>query len=660
MFRALGLLSLMSWAAITLAGDAAPKPATEATRQANAAALVSLPLDDQRDFEDAQRGFVAPLPNDGIVKDKNGNVVWDPSPYAFIKQGAPCPDTVHPSLWRQAQLVAIRGLFQVTDRIYQVRGYDLSNITFVEGDAGITVIDPLICAETARASLDLYFAHRPRKPVVAVIYSHSHIDHFGGVRGVVDAADAAAGKVRIIAPEGFLEEAISENVLAGNVMIRRASYMFGPLLPKDPTGQVTAGLALTTSNGTVTLLPPTETITKTGTKLSIDGLTYEFQLAPGTEAPSEMHFYIDELKALCPAENATHTLHNLYTLRGAKTRDAKAWAYYLTQLLELYGDRAEVLYMPHHWPVWGRERIRDHVAKMRDTFKFIHDQSLRLANAGYTMTEVAELLRLPPELEANWSSHGYYGSLNHNSKAVYNFYLGWFDGNPSTLHQLPPAEASKHYVEFMGGADAVIDKARGTFDKGEYRWTAQVLNHVVLAEPENQTARNLLADTLEQLGYQSENAIWRSFYLSGALELRRGVVPAGPAAARSPDVVAAMPLDMFFDYLAVRINSTKVKGKRITINFDFPDVGQKYALRLENSVLTYSADKQEANADCTVTMTRALLNNIIQGQTTIPRETLAGTIRVKGNVTAMQQLLGQLDTFQLWFNLVTPNPPPKE
>lgn len=655
--RATILLCLLGLNLSARGSEMESKPASAATKSANLAAAQGLPFDDTRDFADAKRGLIAELPDGGVVKDEQGKVVWDPRQYAFIQLDAEPPDTVHPSLWRQAQLLSINGLFQVTDRIYQVRGYDLSCITLIEGDTGVTILDPLISAETAKASLDLYFQHRPKKPIVAVIYSHSHVDHFGGVRGVVDPQDVAAGKVRIIAPAGFSEEAVSENVMAGNAMSRRASYMFGSLLPKGPTGQVTAGLGLTTSAGKITLINPTEFVSETRQRLTIDGLTYEFQMAPGSEAPSEMHFFIHELKALCPAENATHTLHNLYTLRGAKTRDAKAWAFYLTQLLELFGDKAEVLFAPHHWPVWGQDRIREHVTKMRDTFKYIHDQTLRLANHGYTMVEIAEALKLPPELEANWASHGYYGSLNHNSKAVYNFYLGWFDGNPATLHPLPPVESSQRYLEFMGGADVVVDKARHTFDQGDYRWTAQVLNHVVLAEPAHQPARNLLADALEQLGYQSENAPWRNFYLSGASELRNGLQKSTPDNTRSTDMVAAMTLEMFFDFLGIRLNGPLANGQRLTINFDFPDVQQKYLVRLENSVLTYAPGQQAAEADCTITLPRARLNRIILGKTTIPKEVIAGRIRLKGNAQAIQKLFGLMDTFEFWFNIVTPNPP---
>ena len=656
--RATMIVLMLLTASIAHGGELDPKPASQFTRQANAEAVKGLPFDDTRDFADAKRGLIAELPNGGIVKNAQGKVIWDPSPYAYIKLDAPCPESIHPSLWRQAQLLTINGLFEVTDRIYQVRGYDISNITFIEGETGITVLDPLISAETAKASLDLYYAHRPKKPIVAVIYSHSHVDHFGGVRGIVDPQDVVDKKVRIIAPAGFAEEAVSENVMAGNAMSRRAMYMFGPLLPKGPLGQATAGLGLTSSSGEITVINPTELVSETGQSLVIDGLTYDFQMAPDSEAPSEMHFYIHELKALCPAENATHTMHNLYTLRGAKTRDAKAWAFYLTELLELFGDKSEVLFAPHHWPVWGKDRIHEHVSKMRDTFQYLHDQSLRLANRGHTMIEVAEMMKLPPELEANWASRGYYGSVNHNTKAVYNFYLGWFDGNPSTLHQLPPADASKRYLEFMGGADAVVEKARGTFEQGDYRWTAQVLNHVVLAAPEHRAARELLADTLEQLGYQSENAVWRNFYLTGAQELRHGVQKSMPGNTRSPDMVAAMSLDLFFDFLGVRLNGPKANGQRLVINFEFPDVQEKYIVRLENSVLTHTKGQRDEQATASVTIPRAVLNQVILGKTTLPGEIAAGRIRIEGDAKKVMQLFGLLDSFDLWFNLITPNPRP--
>lgn len=637
---------------------AGPKPATAATKKANAEFARDLPFADKQAFADAQKGFIAPLPDKGLIKNKAGMPVWDLGPFEFIKLGEKCPDTVNPSLWRQAQLLSLAGLYKVTDGIYQVRGADLSDIIFVEGKSGITIIDPLVSVETARASLDLYYQHRPKKPIVAVIYTHSHLDHFGGVRGVVSDKDVADGKVKIFAPEHFTNEAVSENVMAGNAMSRRATYMYGGLLPKGPLGQATSGLGLTNSTGAVTLILPTDFITKTGEKRTIDGLTYEFQMAPGSEAPAEMHFFIHELKALTTAENAVHTMHNICTLRGAKTRDAQAWASYLHEAIEMFGDRAEVLYAPHHWPVWGNGRVVDYLKKMRDTYKYLHDQTLRLANHGYTMTEAAEMIELPDSLQKNWSSHGYYGTVNHNVKSIYNFYLGWFDGNPATLHALPQRPASRKYVEYMGGAKAVLARARKDFDKGDYRWVAQVVNHVVLAEPENKAARRLQADTLEQLGYQAESAVWRNFYLTGAQELRGGVKKIPFPKSASPDLVRAMPLDLFFDFLGVRLNGPKADGKNIVVNMIFPDTKQKYLVTVENAVLNYSKGKQARDAHCTVTLARSDLDAIILGEAKLGQLITAGRVKIGGQAQKLQELLGLLDSFDFWFNIVTANPMP--
>jgi alkyl sulfatase BDS1-like metallo-beta-lactamase superfamily hydrolase len=640
-------------------GDAnGPKPATAQTKKANAAFAKNLPFADKEAFAAAQKGLIAPLPDNGVIKNKAGMPVWDIAPFSFIKLDAPSPDSINPSLWRQAQLLSLTGLFKVMDGIYQVRGADLSNITFVEGKSGITIIDPITSAESAKVGLDLYYQHRPRKPIVAVIYTHSHVDHFGGVRGVISDKDVAAG-VKVFAPEHFTSEAVSENVMAGNAMSRRASYMYGYLLPKGPLGQATTGLGLAGSNGTVTLILPTDIITKTGEKRTIDGLTYEFQMAQGSEAPSEMHFFIHELKALTTAENAAYTLHNLYTLRGAKTRNAKAWASYLHEAVELFGARAEVLFGPHHWPVWGSGQVVDYLKKMRDTYKFLHDQTLRLANHGYTMTEIAEMVEMPESLAKNWSSRGYYGSVNHDVKAVYNFYLGWFDANPAMLHALPPRPAAMKFVEYMGGANAVLVRARKDFESGDYRWVAQVVNHVVLAEPDNKDARTLQADALEQLGYQAECATWRNFYLTGASELRHGVKRPPLGTSASPDMVRAMPLNLFFDYLGVRLNGPKADGKNIVVNMNFTDTKEKYVVTVENAVLNYSKDKQAKDAHCTVTLARSDLDSIILGEAKLPQLITAGQVKIDGQPQKLQELLGLLDSFEFWFNIVTTNPAPK-
>ena len=631
-----------------------PKDATETTKEANAALLNTLPFADKQDFEDAKRVFVAPLPNGGVIKNEQGRPVWDMARFSFIQEEASVPDTVNPSLWRQSQLAIQGGLYKVVDGLYQVRNADLSNITIYEGNDGIIVADPLISVETARAALDLYYQHRPRKPVVAVIHSHSHVDHFGGIRGVIDEQDVKAGKVKIIAPVGFLEAAVSENVMAGNVMSRRATYMYGSLLPADPRGQVGAGLGMTTSSGTVTLIPPTDLITETGQRMNIAGLDFEFMLAPDSEAPAEMHWYIEQFKAVTAAENCCHTLHNTYTIRGAKIRDPLAWSKYLNQTIQLWGAKTEVLYGMHHWPVWGKDRVLEMLEKGRDGYRFINDQTLRLANHGYTPVEIAEMLEFPTELAQHWAMRGYYGTLNHNVKATYVHYLGWFDGNPANLHVLPPEEGSKKYVVYMGGAEEVLLKAREAFDNGEYRWVVEVVNHVVFADPENQAARALQADALEQLGYQEESGPWRNFYLTGAKELREGVKQLPAPSTASADSVKAMSLDLFFDYLGIRLNGTKAAGKKITLNMQFSDTQETYVLALENSALNHTSGQQAQGADATFTLTRASMDKIIMGMSSVDKEIESGELKVQGKKEALYELLSLLDTFEFWFNIVTP------
>ena len=629
-----------------------PKPATETTQTTNAAVLDQLPFDNTDDFEDAARGFIAPLPNNGVINGKDGQPVWDASVYQFAK-GKEAPDTVNPSLWRQLQLMTQGGLYEVTPQIYQVRGADLSVITFIEGDTGITIVDPLISAETAKVALDLYREHRGNKPVVGVIYTHSHVDHFGGIRGVVDEADVKAGKVHIIAPEGFTEEAISENVFAGNAMSRRATYMYGNLLGKGPNAGLGTGLGLGTSTGEITLIEPTNIIMKTGQTMELDGLNYQFLMAPGSEAPAEMHFFIKELKALCTAENATHTLHNLYTLRGAKVRDARAWAGYLQQTLEIWGGQAEVLFAPHHWPVWGKEDIVERLKKQRDIMKYLNDQTLRLANMGYNMEEAAEMIKIPDELANYWAARGYYGSVKHDIKAVWNFYLGYFDGNPSRLDQLPPADAGPKFVEYMGGADAVIEKAQADFDEGNYRWVAQVLDKVVMAEPDNQDAKDLLADALEQMGYQAESGPWRNFYLSGAQELRGGIQELPAPNTSSPDIIKSMPLTMFLDFLAVHVNGERAAGKRIFMNFAMTDTNEAYGVALENGVLNYYSSTFD-QPDVALSVARSEFNDVMLGKTTLKDQVDAGKADLEGDAAMFDAFRTTLDTFEFWWPIVTP------
>jgi len=643
----------MAMLASTAHAQQQAKPATAATQAANARLLQELPFNDRTSFELAHKGFIAPLPQE-MIKGAGGNLVWDPAKYAFIKEGQAAPDTVNPSLWRQSQLINISGLFQVTDGIYQVRNHDLSNMTIVEGQQGLTIFDPLISTETAKSALELYYRHRPKKPVLAVVYTHSHVDHYGGVRGVVDEADVKAGKVKIYAPEGFLEAAVAENVMAGTAMSRRASYMYGNLLPPSPTGQVGAGLGTTTSAGTVTLIPPTDIITKTGDSRVIDGLTYVFLMAPGSEAPAEMLFYIKEKKALNAAEDSTHTLHNTYSLRGAKIREPLPWSKYLNEALSLWGGEVEVMYGMHHWPVWGSKQVNEHLAQQRDMYRFINDETLRMANKGYTMVEIAERFKLPPDIARNFSNRGYYGSVSHNVKATYVLYLGWFIGNPATLNELTPEDSAKRYVDMMGGMDNVLKKAREYYDKGEFRWVAQVVNHAVFADPGNQAAKNLQADALEQLGYQAESGPWRNFYLTGAKELRDGVKQLPTPDTASPDTVRAMSLDLFFDYLAMRLDSEKAAGKRINLNLDFTDQNKKYALEMGNGVLNHTEGRSLPNADASLALTRDILNSIMLKQTTLKDAVASGGIKVQGDEGKLEELMSYMDSFDFWFNIVTP------
>lgn len=497
-----------------------PRPAQSAIADANAALKTRLPFDDTQDMEDARRGFMGTA-SDNLITDSGGRAVWDLNAYGFLDRD--CPDTANPSLWRQSRLCADHGLFEVTDGIYQIRGFDLSNMTLVEGERGILVIDPLLTAETATAGLALYRAHRGDRPVTGVLYTHSHVDHFGGVRGVVTDQDIADG-VPVLAPQGFLDHAVSENVYAGTAMSRRSAYMYGAALPKGERGQIGAGLGLTVSTGAVGLIPPTLDITHTGQSESVDGIRMVFQLTPGTEAPAELNIHFPDRSALCMAENATHNQHNLLTLRGAEVRDPRIWAQYLTEAINLFAGASDVAFASHHWPTWGRERLTRFLSEQRDLYAYLHDQTLRMLNQGLTGPEIAEAMRMPPALERAWHTHGYYGSVSHNTKAIYQRYLGWFDGNPAHLWEHPPTEAARRYVEFMGGADDVVRRARQSFADGDFRWVVQVVNHVLFADPKHADARTLQADALEQLGYGSENGTWRNFYLTGTHELRHGSV----------------------------------------------------------------------------------------------------------------------------------------
>lgn len=647
-----------SQAATPAAGPLLGKDATAATRAANAAVLKALDFANVNQVAgidgvaDAARGFIATRP-ELVITAEDGREVWDLTSYAFLDQ-EDAPPTVNPSLWRHARLNMNNGLFEVVEGVYQVRGFDLSNMTIVEGETGIIVIDPLVSVEAARAGLELYYEHRPVLPVAAVIYTHSHVDHFGGVLGVISEDDIDAGQVAILAPAGFLEEAVSENVTAGHAMSRRADYMYAPLLPRSERGQLDSGLGKTRSTGLITIATPTDVIMQTGDTRTIAGVEMVFQLAPDSEAPAEMTIYFPRFRVFNAAELACDTLHNLYTLRGAKVRDASKWASYINEAIALYGDRTDVVIAQHNWPTWGQEPVVAFLKAQRDMYKYIHDQTLRLMNHGYTSTEIAEMLEPPAELAQQWFLRGYYGTVSHNVKAVYQQYLGWYDANPANLNPLPPADAARRSVAYMGGADAVIERARADFEKGDYRWVAEVMNQVVFADPANEAARHLQADALEQLGYQAEAATWRNVYLMGAYELRNGVLSEESAEST---IQTAMTVPMIFDYLAVRLDAAKAEGRRLVLNWNMTDPDEQYVLNLEHSALTYLPTPpgvQPADADATVTLARETLDAVMLGATTVQDAVASGAIAIDGNPLKVAELFGLLDTFDEPFNIVTP------
>ena len=636
----------------------APAPqaqdATTQTRQINQAARAQLPLADRQSFDEAQRGLIESA-DDQVIMGPSGRPVWTLRGYEFLKQ-AEAPDTVHPGLWRHAQVNMANGLFKVTERIYQVRGFDLSNMTIIEGDSGLIVVDPLVSTETAKAGLELFYKHRPRKPVVAVIYSHSHVDHFGGVRGVVDGEDVKAGKVRIIAPAGFMEEAVGENVIAGNAMSRRALFQFGMLLPRSAKGQVDAGLGKPSAPGTISLIAPTQLIEKPVEQHRIDGIDIVFELTPGAEAPSEMIMYHPQFKVLNMTEIATQNMHNLLPIRGALVRDALSWSKYIGSALQRYGARSDVMIAQHHWPIWGSERLQGMLKNQRDTYKFLHDQTVRLMNHGYVASEIAEMVQLPASLAQDWSTHAFYGHQKHNIKAIYQRYLGYYEGNPVQLEALPPVPAAIKAIEYMGGATAVLQRAQQDYERGEYRWVAQVASQLVFADPQNTAARQLAAKAYEQLGYQMESATARNAFLQGASELRNGTPKLPSFLSSSPDVIRSLPLDMFFDYLGVRLNGDKAQGKSIVINWRFTDTGQDYALTLSNSALSHMAGVQAPNADATLTLARSTLDDISLQKTSFPKALLAGDIKISGNPLKVMELMGLLEDFSPGFPVVEPRP----
>jgi linear primary-alkylsulfatase len=624
---------------------------TAATAAKHKALLDYLPFDDHTDFGDAARGLIATWPDPQILR-ADGLPSWDISAREYI--AGDCPPSVNPSLWRQAQLNNIHGLFKVCDRLYQVRGYDLANISFVEGKTGWIVIDTGMTADFAAAALKMANEHLGERPVSGVIYTHSHIDHYGGARGIITEEEAKERNVPIIAPHGFLHEAVSENVIAGATMRRRATYMYGLLLPNSPSGHVDVGLGPGHSSGAIGLVAPNDIIERTGESRVVDGVKIEFQFTPDAEAPAEMMFYFPELKALCTSEVVTHILHNVYTPRGAKVRDALAWAKYIHELMGLFPD-ADVVFASHHWPIWGKARVYEYLGLQRDLYKYLHDETLRLANHGLTPLEIAEEIKLPDSLGKIFANRDYYGTVSHNVKAIYQLYFGWFDANPANLHPLPPEPAAKKYVEFMGGADAIVEKARRDYDKGDFRWVAQVLNHVIFAQPDHQAAKDLIARAYTQMGYQAESGPWRDFYLTGAQEILNGAPKAKIASTPGTiDTLKAVPIDLFFDLLAVRLNGPKAAGLSAVLNFVFDDAGEKIGVTVGNGVVNYTNGILMDNADALIEVSRADWNELAANMVTLEDLMTEGRMKVGGDAAMLTEFFDLLDTFEIFFNVVTP------
>jgi alkyl sulfatase BDS1-like metallo-beta-lactamase superfamily hydrolase len=625
------------------------KPATEQTATRNREAIASLPAGAEEDLEQARRGLVAAFEPPRVARD-DGRPAWELQSYDFLDGEA--PDTAHPSLWRLSKLNRIAGLFELAPGFYQLRGFDLSNMHVVEGEEGIIVIDPLVSAETAAAALALYREHRGERPVKGLLYTHSHVDHFGGARGIVSEQELEAAAIPILAPVGFLHHAVSENVFAGTAMGRRAGYMYGALLERGPDGQIGAGLGQTTSLGTITLIPPTLDITATGQAETVDGVRMVFQLTPGTEAPAEMNVHFPATRALCLADNVARSMHNILTPRGALVRDPRVWANYLDEAIELFAADSEVLFSGHHWPCWGAEKIVDYLEKQRDLYRYLHDQTLRLLNKGHTGAEIAEMIELPPSLARESHCREYYGSISHNVKAIYQRYMGWFDGNPAHLWEHTPVAKAQRYVEFMGGSEAVLARARESFAAADYRWVAEVVGHVVFAEPDNVAARQLQADALEQLGYGAENATWRNFFLMGAKELREGI-SGTPTAAAPPDIVANLSVAQLLDAMAIRLDGPRAWEKQLRIDWLVTAPDEEHALTLRNGVLSHRRGRHRPAAQATLVIEREALNQMVLKMADVAELAESGRLRLEGDGAALAELLGLLDEPDPGFAIVT-------
>lgn len=611
------------------------------------AAEAQLDFSDVRDFERARRGYLGTLDTLPIPGGEGSPLpAFDPESFDFLKGDR--PDTVHPALWRQSQLNAMHGLFEVTDGIYQVRGYDLSNISFIRGDTGWIVVDPLITRETAAAALQLINDTLGERPVSAVIFTHSHVDHYGGVRGVVpEGAD-----IPIIAPANFVLESVSENVLAGNAMSRRASYMFGRLLPKGPTAMVGAGLGPGISSGTPGILAPTLDITEDFETHFVDGVEIEFMLTQGAEAPSEFMFYLPKSRAFMQAEIINHTLHNLYTPRGAKVRDGRLWSTYIDTAIQRYAGQTDVSFGSHHWPVWGEEDVRELWSGQRDLYRVIHDQTVRLANMGHTINEIPDLIQMPDSVASSFANRDYYGTVSHNSRAQYNLYFGFFDGNPANLDPLTPAEEGRQFVDYAGGADVVMRRAAADMKSGDLKQASTALNYLVFADPKNQAAADALADVYTQMAYAAESGPWRNFYLTGAQELRGGIAGLPVPTSANADTIRAVPLTMIFDLMAVRLNPDKTKNGR-AINMILTDTDETAHLFVSGGALHHRMGVTDETAP-TLTIARADFDRILLKDTNMAKLLLSGKAKLSGNPIKVAAFFAQIEEPPFWFEIVRP------
>lgn len=637
--------------------DAKGKPPSAFTIEKQQALRQSLPFEDRRDEEEARRGFIAAPSYKHILAD-DGHVAWDMASYEFLLQGKSF-DSVHPSLQRQAVINMAYGLYEVVpDKIYQVRGFDLANISFIKGDTGWIIFDPLTAKETARAALEFINEKIGARPVVAVVFSHSHADHFGGVRGVVDEADVRSGKVPVIAPAGFMKHAVSENVYAGNAMTRRMFFQYGVLLPRSPYGHVDQSIGKNTASGTLSLIEPTRYVSADFETMTIDGVEMEFQNTPGTEAPAEMNTYFPQMKAFWAAENITGTIHNIYTLRGALVRDALAWSKHINTALYRYGQEAEVMFASHSWPRWGNGRVQEVMRTQRDVYANLNNSVLHLANQGVTINEVHNVYKLPESLQKQWAARSYHGSEEHNSRAVINRYLGYWDANPANLTPLSPAASAPLYVEMMGGAEKIMARAKALGREGKYLEATEILNKLVYAEPGNQAAKDLLADAYEQIGYQKESPSLRNSFLAGAYELRNGMPSGSVPTTSGGDVTRAMATELWLDFLGVSLDPKKAEGLSFTINLSTPDNGEKFAIELSQSTLTNIKGEEAANADLTVTVNRVDLERVMAGEMNFDELAAAGLAKFEGDKSVFDRLRGALVRFASDFELI-PGTKPK-